>query len=188
MLFLGESWIEWKDVQCAPANKTFSESCMLANLRIIHSYQLFIQCFTRAGVILQQLPVATTTAVDPALRGQQAQVLAPPIVHAAQRELTFGGTKSTDKVTFTKLLNSLWQIYNLPVRVWQRACQRRMHNSMRFHLNEIQRNYQRLEAFTVSVCTGANQCSVTRETGWGEDIGRSECSWIQNFRIWVEKA
>lgn len=49
-----------------------------------------IQRFTGAGVILQQFSVATATAVDPALRGQQTQVLAPSVVHTTQGELTLG--------------------------------------------------------------------------------------------------
>lgn len=73
----------------------------------------------------------------------------------------------------------LRHIYNLPVWVWQGPCQWRMHTSIRLHLNEIHRYYHRLEAFTGSVCTGANECSVTRETGWGED----GMTWLI-FSIW----
>lgn len=47
-------------------------------------------CFiTWAGVVLQKLSVATATAVDPSLRGQQTQVLTSSVINAAQRELTF---------------------------------------------------------------------------------------------------
>lgn len=44
---------------------------------------------TCAGVVFQNLPVATATAVNPSLRGQQTQVMTSSVVNTAQRELTY---------------------------------------------------------------------------------------------------
>lgn len=60
-------------------------------------------CITWAGVVLQKLSVATATAVDPSIRGQQTQVLTSPVVNAAQRELTFEEMRKLGKVSHTHL-------------------------------------------------------------------------------------
>lgn len=178
--------------KCAPA--LFIHNCVLTYhflSHVVFSTSHFsaifffssrsLSVFTRAGVILQKFSVTTATAVDPALRGQQTQVLAPSVVHTAQRELTLGEMGRSDKIMRTKPSRGLQHTHrqlDLSAWMWQCPCLRRMHNSMRLDLNGIQRYYHWLWAFTGSVWTGACECSVNRETvrvewRWDDTAGQN---------------